>query len=66
MVALGRCPGCTDRDHSKHIFWISEPPPGLLGGLACGCSGECVNLPKVKRRWEQAIEDFFDRELGQA
>lgn len=48
MVALTDCPACQSGQHEGHVKDWSPPPPGVMGGYACACEGECVERERCR------------------
>lgn len=42
-MLVADCIACQFGDHSGHVEWPSKPPPGVIGGHKCACTGECEN-----------------------
>jgi hypothetical protein len=42
MSRISECDGCRMGDHKRHRRVIQAVPPGMMGGVVCGCRGECV------------------------
>lgn len=57
-MRLQECPACEIGDHANHQRVVHAVSPGMLGGVACPCKGECGKDPEAKR------EAFLDRMLG--
>lgn len=64
MVLLHPCQACEMGEHDKHHEVIQAAPPGMLGGAACPCKGECVDgrycppeFPNLLRAIKERVAD---------
>jgi hypothetical protein len=45
-VRISSCVACQHGNHDQHQRVIQAVPAGLLGGVVCGCKGECQGKPE--------------------
>lgn len=45
MVRIGMCTSCQHGDHEGHQRVVQAAPEGMMGGVVCGCKGECQGKP---------------------
>ncbi len=63
MVRISTCIGCQYGHHCDHVRVIQGVPEGVIGGVVCGCKGECEGNPDphIQKQFKSIAEALRGR-----
>ena len=54
MCRIGLCWACRSGDHKHHQKVVRSVPKGMMGGVICGCKGDCGSEESKRERIAEA------------